>query len=121
MRRGGSPDVRGTNEDSPTGRKVSDDMTTVEMKDLLASKLRDEGTYFKKSDISIRKIADGYKIVIKDYEHIPFILKMTKDEDFGFLTTVYADGDCFFFNDSKYEYDEFHAILTIGYYVGTRF
>ena len=96
-------------------------MTSKEMKELLANKLHDEGTYFTKAHIHMTKIRDGYKIVIEDYEHIPFTLRMEQDEYFGFLTTVYADDECIYFHDSKHEYDPFHAILNLGYYIGTRF
>lgn len=98
-------------------------MNTKEIKELLAQKLHDEGTYFTKSDIKMTKVKNGYKIIIKDYEHIPFILKTEQDEYFGFLTTIYRDDEetYIYFDDSKREYDLFHAILYLGYYIGSRF
>lgn len=102
---------------------MNGNMSVKEMKKLLASKLHEEGTYFTERDISMKKISKGYRIVIKDYEHIPFDLEMEEDEEFGFLTTVYTDweGDYIFFDESKISYDPFHAILNLGYYIGTRF
>ena len=96
-------------------------MTTKEMKELLATKLHEEGTYFTKSDISIKKIKDGYRIVIKDYEHIPFELKMEQDDFFGYMTMITANGREVYFSDSKRAYDPFNAILHLGYYIGSRF
>ena len=45
-------------------------MKTSEMKQILFDKLQAENCYFQKSDISIRKSGNNYKIVIADYEHI---------------------------------------------------
>ena len=98
-------------------------MTTNEMKDILASKLRDEGTYFTKSDISIRKTSKGYKVVIKDYEHIPFTITLADDDFFGCCVLIRTpfDEDCVTFRYSKKGYPLFEALLSLGYYIGTRF
>jgi hypothetical protein len=99
-------------------------MTTNEMKDILAYKLQSEGTYFTKSHISIRKIKDGYRIVIKDYEHIPFTIYMEEDEIFGycvFIRGLQDDWDDLVFTYSKKEYPLEEALINLGYYIGTRF
>lgn len=98
-------------------------MTTKEMKEILASKLREEGTYFTKSDISIRKTSNGYKVVIKDYEHIPFTITLEEDDYFGqcvFVQTPFEE-ECISFRYSKRGYPLFESILSLGYYIGTRF
>lgn len=100
-------------------------MTTKEIKETLAYKLRSEGTYFTKSDISCKRIKNGYRIVIKDYEHIPFTIYMEEDEDLGYC--VYTRGMHDYYTDelsfcySKHEYPLEEAILNLGYYIGTRF
>lgn len=96
-------------------------MTTKEMKDILATKLHDEGCYFTKSDISIRKSGNNYKIIIKDYEHMPFTVKFETDDYFGFCVLVYADKYNIIFVDSKRKYDIETALIRLGYYIGTRF
>lgn len=93
------------------------------MKDILFQKLQNEQCNFKKSDISITKQKDTYKIVIKDYEHIPFKMIFEHDDYFGYI--VYID-DCFehdniVFVDNKKEYDIKTALIQLGYYIGTRF
>ena len=95
-------------------------MTTTEMKQELYNKLRDEGTYFTKSHISINRIENGYRIIIKDYEHIPFTIKEEQDEYFGYILFIKAD-DYIEMIDSKIGYDYHRAMLDIGYYIGTRF
>lgn len=95
-------------------------MTTNEIKDILAAKLKEEGTYFTKSHIKLKRNKKGYTIVIDDYTHIPFKVVMTQ-EDGEYWTIIYADTECISFETSKYEYKEFSAILRIGYYAGTRF
>ncbi len=95
-------------------------MTINEMKELLASKLKDEGTYFTKKHINISKIKNGYKIVIEDYEHVPFKLIMEHEDD-CYTTYAYCDGECVYFYDSKYRFYDWEAIMNIGYYIGTHF
>jgi hypothetical protein len=99
-------------------------MTTTEMKDILASKLKSEGTYFTKSDISIRSIKNGYRIVIKDYEHIPFTIYMEEDDYFGycvFIRGTQDEWDDLVFSHSKHGYPLENALVNLGYYIGTRF
>lgn len=98
-------------------------MTIPEIKEILFQKLQDEQCYFKKSDISITKQKNHYKIVIKDYEHIPFKMLFEHDDYFGYI--VYIDNefkhDNIVFTDSKKEYDIKTALIHLGYYIGTRF
>jgi len=96
-------------------------MTTNEIKEILASKLHDEGCYFTKSDISVRKTSTGYKIVIKDYEHIPFKVTLEEDEYFGKCVFVRTDDETVTFRYSKKDYPMYEAMLSLGYYIGTRF
>lgn len=99
-------------------------MTTAEMKKILAKKLKDENTYFTAADISIKKSGERYRIVIKDYEHIPFEMYFTDDDDyFGFEVWV---KNCFedeniIYTNSKKEYKIKNALIQLGYYIGTRF
>lgn len=95
-------------------------MTTVEMKDVLYNKLKDEGCYFKKSDISIRRKKNGYTVIIKDYEHIPFTITEDIDDYFGYILYVDREYNLDFI-DSKNGFDYFTAMLRLGYYIGTRF
>lgn len=98
-------------------------MTITEIKNTLADKLHDEGTYFQKSDISVRSTKTGYTIVIKDYEHIPFTVHMEEDEDLGkcvYIQTPFED-DCIVFNYATYDFPLWTSILQLGYYIGTRF
>ena len=97
-------------------------MKTCEMKAILADKLKAENTYFTKSHISIKKIGESYKIVIKDYEHLPFTMKFEYDDYFGFIVWVINDSyKNIVFVDSKKEYDIKTALIELGYYIGTRF
>lgn len=97
-------------------------MNAIEMKAILADKLKAENTYFAKSHISIRKNGESYKIIIKDYEHLPFTMTFEYDDYFGY--TVWIHNDSFkniVFVDSKKEYDIKSALIELGYYIGTRF
>ena len=97
-------------------------MTTAEMKEVLASKLKEEGTYFTKSHISIKKAGNGiYKIVIKDYEHIPFIMSEEYDDYFGYILYIEANDHNIAFIDSKKSFDYQTAMIRLGYYIATRF
>lgn len=94
-----------------------------EIVDVLAQKLKDEGTYFRKSDIRCYKTKTGFDIIIKDYEHIPFHLTMEEDDYFGkcvFIRTPF-DEDCAIFKYGKTEFPIYTATLSLGYYIGTRF
>lgn len=98
-------------------------MTTNELKDILAQKLHEEGTYFTKSHIKATKTKNGFKVVIEDYEHIPFAIHMTEDDYFGkvvYVTTPFEESSITF-RCSKKEYPLFEAILSLGYYIGSRF
>ena len=97
-------------------------MTANDMKNILAKKLKDENTYFTKSDISIKKQGKKYKIVIKDYEHIPFQMAFDYDDYFGFIVWVHNDSlKTIAYVDSKKDYDIESALIQLGYYIGTRF
>lgn len=98
-------------------------MTTNEIKDTLASKLKAEGTYFTKSDISVRKTKTGYRIIIKDYEHIPFTVTLEDDDYFDKCVIIRTpfDEDCIIFTNATYDYPIWTSILSLGYYIATRF
>ena len=94
-----------------------------EIKDVLSQKLKDEGTYFRKSDIRCKQTKTGYQIVIKDYDHIPFTLTFEEDDYFGkciFIRTPF-DEDCIIFKYGKTEYPLYTSMLSLGYYIATRF
>ena len=98
-------------------------MTTNEIKATLAEKLHDEGTYFTKSDISVKSTKTGYRIVIKDYEHIPFTVTLEEDDYFGkcvYINTPF-DEDCIVFNSATNDYPIWTSILSLGYYIANRF
>lgn len=98
-------------------------MTTNELKDILATKLREEGTYFTKKHIKAQKTKTGFKVVIEDYEHIPFTIHMEEDDYFGkcvFVQTPFYE-EPITFRHSKNEYPLFESILSLGYYIGSRF
>ena len=108
-------------------------MTVVEMKRVLANKLKDENTYFTISDISIRKCKVDtsikyvrqdakYRIVIKDYEHCPFIMVCEYDEFFGYSIFITCEFDNYMFsNFDEFEYDIENALLYLGYHIGNTF
>ena len=97
-------------------------MTTNELKEILANKLQAEGTYFTKSDISARKTKTGFRVVIKDYEHIPFKITLEYDEIFGCCVWVHREENiCVHFTWSKKSYPIEEAIIYLGYYIGSRF
>lgn len=98
-------------------------MTTNELKEILAFKLREEGTYFTKKHIHARKTKTGFKVVIEDYEHIPFNINIEEDDYFGkcvFIQSPY-ETEVISFRYSKKEYPLFESILYLGYYIGSRF
>ena len=101
-------------------------MTINELKSILADKLQSEGTYFTKKHIHATKTKSGFKVVIEDYEHIPFTIHMEEDDYFGKCVFVqipggYEDNSCISFRYSKKEFPLHEAILSLGYYIGTRF
>lgn len=127
-------------------------MRTVDMKKILAQKLEEEGTYFRYNDISIKKAtrevegawdeelddfgtkkAEGYLVVIKDYEHIRFFIHTEHDNYFGnvvFVTRVnYYAGNEVCSNviemvDSKHrDFDSLtrESLIKLGYYIAQRF
>lgn len=96
-------------------------MTTNEMKTILYNKLQDENCNFSKSDISIRKDGETYKIIIKDYEHCPFRMSFEYDYCCGYIVYLYIDKTNVIYVDSKKDYDIKTALIELGYYIGTRF
>ena len=102
-------------------------MTTNEMKDILANKLKDENCYFTKSYIRIKKVKDYYEVVIKDYEHIVFRISFDYDNIFYYQTWVqkyYKDDKNLLeydgivtMVDSKKDYDIKSALIDLGYYL----
>ena len=97
-------------------------MTTNEIKTTLADKLQSEGTYFRKSDISVRSTKTGYRIVIKDYEHIPFTVTLTDDDYFDKCVSIGTPDDCeIIFGNATYDYPLWSCILSLGYYIANRF
>ena len=97
-------------------------MTITEMKTILANKLKDEGTYFKKSHISVKKVNDNeYVIIIKDYEHIPFEMVLDHDDIFGYSVYINLSDYDYIMTDDKNNYDIESALIELGYYIGTRF
>ena len=110
-------------------------MTIKEMKEILAKKLKDENTYFTKSDISIKKsehIRKGdtckdytYKITIKDYEYITFVVNIRNNCGVDPYICVYRkEGDfknMIIYDDFNSDKDVENVIIRLGYYIGTRF
>lgn len=98
-------------------------MNSNDMKNALYEKLHDEGCYFKKSDISIRKIANGFKITIKDYEHIPFRVWVDSDDCIGEYIAVERmdDESTVAFVDGADDRHMKEALLDLGYYIASRF
>lgn len=97
-------------------------MKTAEMKEILYNKLQAENTYFKKSDISIKKVKDYYIITIKDYEHISFKMDFEYDELFGYVVWV-IDNEHNIISDTNsfINYDIEYALIELGYHIATRF
>lgn len=93
------------------------------MKTVLYEKLHGEGCCFKKSDISIRKIPGGYKITIKDYEHIPFRVTIDHDACIGAYIAVERmdDDSTVMFTDGTDDRHMKEAMLNLGYYIASRF
>ena len=96
-------------------------MTTVEMKDVLFKKIREEGSCFTKSEISIVKTRRGYDVTIKGYEHSRFHIIEENDEYFGHMLWIRTDDEIIDMFDSKKEFMYKTALIYIGYYIGTRF
>lgn len=98
-------------------------MKTAEMKEILLQKLQDESCNFTKSDITIKNDKEGYTVLIKDYEHIPFNITLEKDEFFGYTVIIYNvfEERIIILVDNKNEYDLKTALIRLGYYIGTRF
>lgn len=97
-------------------------MKTSEMKDILYKKLCDEGTNFEKSNISIKKVGNSHKIVMKGYENIPFSVKTEYDDGMPeFIVWVSCNKSIIVYCDSMKDYPFADAMIELGYYIGTRF
>ena len=103
-------------------------MTSIEMKKVLANKLKSEGCGFTYKDITINKIKkDCYHIIIKDYEHILFRMTFEYDDFFGycvFINEIYVntrEAENIVFIDSKYNYDIKDSLLYLGYHIANTF
>lgn len=104
-------------------------MKTAEMKQILFEKLQAENCYFSKSDISIRKDGNGYKIIIADYEHIIFTIKLETDSEFNnaeemTLWTQHKDSkhkNLLMLEESHSDKTMKDILIYLGYYIGTRF
>ena len=103
-------------------------MTSVEMKDILYKKLQDEGCYFKKKDISVKRSGRDVVFEIAGYEHCPFTLMVEEDEFFAMgyivMATIPEEGtvaDEIVKNKENLDRAIRDVIVRIGYYIGTRF
>ena len=111
-----------------TAREIANVTTITEMKNILFNKLQDEETCFKKKDIHIKAIEGGFDVWLTDYEHCTFRMTFGYDDYFGYTVLVecgsyeYPDewGEVTFCN-SKRELDIKHALIRIGYVMGTTF
>lgn len=94
-----------------------------EMKDILYTKLQDEGSRFKKSDIIIKKKGDEYIFQIAGYDSIWFTMTFEYDDDFGYIVWVdkwfhRSPQDEVAFITSEKDYDVNEALIELGYYIG---
>lgn len=102
-----------------TAREISNVKTVKEMKDVLAKKLKDENTYFTRKDIKLTATEYGFTIQIEDYE--PFKMEWEEDDYFGYMVWVWHDDELVCCETAKSVLDVYSALISIGYYVGTRF
>ena len=106
-------------------------MTVKEMKEILVSKLRDEGwTDADHSLVSIKTDKDATWIAIKDYDHIKYKMTQETDDYFGKIVQIteywkigdkLEQGDCIAFVDSKRDFKIDTALIYLGYHIGTTF
>lgn len=97
-------------------------MTIAQMKQILTDKLKAENCYFTEKDITIEKSGNRYKVIIADYEHIPFeITTEAPDDFFGYMVYVWQGKKIIADIESKKDYDLKTALIELGYYIGTRF
>ena len=109
-------------------REIANVGTVTEMKSILYNKLQDEGAGFKKSDIHIKAIEGGFDVWLTDYEHCTFRMNFGYDDYFGYYVQVECGSDEYpdewgevCFECSKKELDIKHALINIGYQMGTTF
>lgn len=98
-------------------------MNGIDIKSVLYEKLHDEGCYFKKSDISVRKIANCFRITIKDYEHIPFRVCVDNVDCIGkYIAVERMDvGSIVTFVNGADDCRMREVLLILGYYISCRF
>ena len=73
--------------------------------------------------IKCKKCGNDYRIVIKDYEHIPFVMSFDFDDYFGYTVWIkdMSENRYIISVDSSKDYDIKTALIRLGYYIGTRF
>ena len=111
-----------------TVRELSNVKTVKEMKDVLYSKLKDEGCGFNRKDLHLTPTDYGFKLIVEDYETSTFFIHFEYDEYFGYIVQVDCgseeypeDYECISFETSHKMIDLHTALMDIGYYVATRF
>ena len=111
-----------------TVRELSNIKTEKEMKDVLMNKLKDEGSQFKRSEVVIKPITNGYLIYVKGYEHCTYKITFDYDDFFGYELWItcgnmdeWESFEIIYDNYSKTHYDLKHALISIGYQIGTTF
>lgn len=98
-------------------------MNVENMKNILAQKLKEENSYLTKSHINMEKHGEDFTIVIKDYEHIYFKMRMYHDDDLGYVVSIYDsfdDCEVVFVNNEKF-HDLENALIDLGYHIGNTF
>ena len=106
-------------------------LTTKEMKQILAEKLKAENTYFTIKDIHMTKQArkhnDSYKVFIADYEHIIFTIEFITDEDNKKEIALWkqykaSKRKTLMLLEEKHNEEAIkNVLLYLGYYIGSRF
>lgn len=109
-------------------RELSNIKSEKEMKDVLMNKLRDEESQFKRSEVVIQAITNGFLVFVKGYEHCTYKISFDYDNYFGYEIWVSCgdkkDDNSFeiIYDDySKTKYDLKHALTFIGYQIGITF
>ena len=99
-------------------------MNVEDMKNILAQKLKDEKSYFTKADIDIKKHGKTYQIIVKGFEHIPFRMELShNEEDFEYVVAIFDTFDncniIFLENPKKYDIED--ALMQLGYHIAMCF
>lgn len=98
-------------------------MNIEEMKDLLAKKFVDEQSTFTREDINIEaKENNTYIITIRDFEELPFTLRMfVCDNEYYVTIKDSLFGEYVSFNVSKTHYDIEWSLIELGYHIAQTF